>query len=157
MGEDETTVDEIRVDNLRELIKRDGSVGALASKLHVSSIYLYHVIAGSLVMSAAMVRKFEERLGFESGWFDVDRTVKAAISSRVPLLGLSQRVVTETMQKYEQTKNSLAQELVVALDRLVAKRGVSLKRHEKADLLYLAAQQLNTSTTENKAITTEKK
>lgn len=63
---------EIRLANLRHLIKREGAVSQLALRLQISPIYIYRVLDGKFNIGDSMARKIEDSYGYNSSWMDAD-------------------------------------------------------------------------------------
>jgi hypothetical protein len=63
---------EIRLANLRHLIKREGAVSQLALRLQISPIYIYRVLDGKFNIGDSMARKIEDSYGYTSSWMDAD-------------------------------------------------------------------------------------
>lgn len=81
---------QIRLTNLRQLIKREGAVSQLALKLQISPIYIYRVLDGKFNIGDSMARKIEDAYGYSLGWMDEPQ--EGAIEAEVPTLGVEQRI-----------------------------------------------------------------
>lgn len=83
---------QIRLNNLRHLIKREGAVSQLALRLQISPIYIYRVLDGKFNIGDSMARKIEDAYGFPLGWMDSPQGDLAGPEPEVPVLGVEQRV-----------------------------------------------------------------
>lgn len=63
-------IKDIRLANLRQLIKREGAVSQLALRLQISPIYIYRVLDGKFTIGDSMARKIEDAYQHPHGWMD---------------------------------------------------------------------------------------
>lgn len=77
---------EVRLANLRHLIKREGAVSQLALRLQISPIYIYRVLDGKFNIGDSMARKIEDAYGFVSSWMDIDHGHDEEFAPDVPTL-----------------------------------------------------------------------
>lgn len=77
---------EVRLANLRHLIKREGAVSQLALRLQISPIYIYRVLDGKFNIGDSMARKIEDAYGFASSWMDIDHGHDEEFAPDVPTL-----------------------------------------------------------------------
>lgn len=86
---------QIRLTNLRQLIKREGAVSQLALRLQISPIYIYRVLDGKFNIGDSMARKIEDAYGFPFGWMDAPQGEPES-EPEIPTLGAEQRVDPQT-------------------------------------------------------------
>lgn len=79
-----------RITNLRWLIRQEGSVTQLATKLTISPIYIFNVLDGQFTIGDAFSKKIENTYGYPLGWMDDHHDVKVKTEAVVPILTLKQ-------------------------------------------------------------------
>lgn len=85
---------QVRLANLRQLIKREGAVSQLALRLQISPIYIYRVLDGKFNIGDSMAIKIEDAYGFPQGWMDAYHNGEGESDAHVPTLESVQRVTT---------------------------------------------------------------
>ncbi len=83
---------QIRLDNLRRLIEKEGSVNQLALRMQLSPIYIFHVLDGTFRVGDAMARKIETSFDYPEGWIDTADERAVLPKGDVPILSLTQTV-----------------------------------------------------------------
>jgi plasmid maintenance system antidote protein VapI len=83
---------QVRLANLRQLIKREGAVSQLALRLQISPIYIYRVLDGKFNIGDSMAIKIEDAYGYPPGWMDAFHNSDGEDEAHVPTLETVQRV-----------------------------------------------------------------
>lgn len=85
---------QVRLANLRQLIKREGAVSQLALRLQISPIYIYRVLDGKFNIGDSMAIKIEDAYGFPQGWMDAIHSGDDDGETHLPTLEAVQRVTS---------------------------------------------------------------
>ena len=88
---------QVRLANLRQLIKREGAVSQLALRLQISPIYIYRVLDGKFNIGDSMAIKIEDAYGYPPGWMDAFHNGEGENEAHVPTLEAVQRVTTSSV------------------------------------------------------------
>lgn len=83
---------QVRLANLRQLIKREGAVSQLALRLQISPIYIYRVLDGKFNIGDSMAIKIEDAYGYPQGWMDAFHNGDGEDEAHLPTLEAAQRV-----------------------------------------------------------------
>ena len=146
---------DVRVQNLRNLLQKHGSVTAISKRLNISPIHLYRILQGKMPLRDVMARRIELVCLLPPGALDESSQKQEDVD--VPMLSLTQRITNPVQAKrYVDGKAvnvakvnvdaDLKEELILGvldnLEKLAQNKGVSLLDHQKASLLNLAIKRL---------------
>ena len=84
-------ISQSRMTNLRWLIRQEGSVSRLATKLAISPIYIFNVLDGQFSVGDSLARKIEGTFGYPLGWMDGSGDINLDSEAVVPILSLDQK------------------------------------------------------------------
>lgn len=161
---------EVRLANLRHLIKREGAVSQLALRLQISPIYIYRVLDGKFNIGDSMARKIEDSYGYNASWMDADHghddnflpDVPTLITpemdgatvsevARPPTYGIeatpaSAASAPAAAESSPKGRNDVYENIIVSLagtvDRVLDAHRVELTPNDKAKLVMQVAQRI---------------
>lgn len=128
-------LDQVRLTNLRWLIRQEGSVTQLATKLTISPIYIFNVLDGQFTIGDALARKIESIYGYSRGWMDGSNDIKISAEPVVPVLTLDQARQPEKSPEPNEGDNEFLSDFMSTLEDAAVENGLNLTPEQKEKYL----------------------